>query len=343
MHLLHFENDRYSLIEVHGGDVPRYGILSHTWGPDCDEVSFKDIREGTGKSKSGYEKIYFCAKQAAKDSLKYFWIDTCCIDKASSAELSEAINSMFRWYKEAVKCYVYLSDVTDNDDFLTSRWFTRGWTLQELVAPRLVEFYTSKGKKIGDKSSHMLQIESLTKIPQEILQGRSLSGLSVEERLSWVKTRKTKREEDLAYSLLGIFDVHMPLLYGEGRKKAFLRLEDEIFRTTSGGARFNNFRSPFADAQLSTEEFGCQLRDERADTETMANSMDTIVGGVYPMCNAKRFTRIGGRTGNIKVGGRAQDANTGISVKGHVSCHSHKSIYTRIHLPPVYLRALSKV
>jgi hypothetical protein len=124
-----------------GDDIPKYAILSHTWG--AEEVTFRDLIDGTGKSKAGYEKIRFCSQQTTNDSLQYFWVDTCCIDKSSSAELQEAINSMFRWYQNAAKCYVYLSDVsirkrkasdpsseyTWESAFRSSRWFTRGWTL----------------------------------------------------------------------------------------------------------------------------------------------------------------------------------------------------------------------
>src|ERR1700722_13303347 len=150
-------------------DIPSYAILSHTWGADTEEVSFKDMMDGTAKSKvPGYNKIRFCGEQARRDNLQYFWIDTCCIDKSSSAELQEAINSMFRWYRDAVKCYVYLADVSrpalDADikssqssqlswelSFRKSRWFTRGWTLQELVAPPLVEFFSKEGEQLGNK------------------------------------------------------------------------------------------------------------------------------------------------------------------------------------------------
>ena len=247
MRLLHFENGHLSLIEFHDKDIPSYGILSHTWGSDLDEVTLRDIADGvtlediaddTNRRKSGYTKIIFCAKQAARDGLKYFWIDTCCIDKSSSAELSEAINSMFRWYQEATKCYVYLSDVSikDTHAFQTSRWFTRGWTLQELVAPKAIGFYSVEGEHIGDKASWLKDIEEITRIPQHVLQGGNLFETSVEERLSWADTRSTKREEDLAYSLLGIFSVHMPLIYGEGRKNAFLRLHREISKSSRGRA-----------------------------------------------------------------------------------------------------------
>jgi heterokaryon incompatibility protein (HET) len=158
MRLLKPDNTgEYSLTEdlPVSDDIPRYAILSHTWGAYMEEVSFKDMMDGTGQSKPGYDKIRFCGEQARRDGLQYFWIDTCCIDKSNSTELQEAINSMFRWYRDAAKCYVYLADVSrpalDADitssqlpwemSFRKSRWFTRGWTLQELVSPASVEFF----------------------------------------------------------------------------------------------------------------------------------------------------------------------------------------------------------
>ncbi|KAH6616392.1 heterokaryon incompatibility protein-domain-containing protein, partial [Boeremia exigua] len=236
------EDGQFTQKEFTGKAIPRYAILSHTWGEDDQEVSFEDVRTGSGNNKAGYVKLQFCAQQAASDGLDYFWIDTCCIDKASSTELSEAINSMFRWYRNADRCYVYLADVTDLDDkfasssdglwryeFQQSKWFTRGWTLQELLAPTSVEFFTAKGKQLGDKHSLFGDIFKATGIPfKAVVDPMSLSLFSVEERLSWAADRDTKREEDAAYALLGLFDLSMPLVYGEGRKRAFNRLHREL-------------------------------------------------------------------------------------------------------------------
>ena len=242
MRLLKLKDDgEFSLIEFIGDKIPRYAILSHTWGADSEEVTFKDLMEGTGKGKAGYQKIRFCGEQAATDGLQYFWVDTCCIDKLSSAELSEAINSMFRWYHNAGKCYVYLSDVSISGSikngqfprtwepaFQKSRWFTRGWTLQELIAPASVEFFSVEGERLGNKKSLERQIHEITGITAQALQGSPLYYFSVHERMSWAAKRETKREEDVAYSLLGIFNIHMPLIYGEGQKKALVRLHKEI-------------------------------------------------------------------------------------------------------------------
>jgi hypothetical protein len=249
MRLLRLEDDgEFSLVEYVGKNIPQYAILSHTWGADHEEVTFRDLTEGTGKNKAGYCKLAFCGKQAAKDGLQFFWVDTCCIDKSSSAELSEAINSMFRWYHDAAKCYVYLSDVSAGGSigsdlssqrtwklaFQHSRWFTRGWTLQELLVPTSVEFFSAEGERLGSRILLLQELHDTTGISLQALRGGPLSQFTVDERLSWAESRQTKREEDAAYSLLGIFEVFMPLIYGEGRNRAFVRLQKEIEESLKG-------------------------------------------------------------------------------------------------------------
>jgi hypothetical protein len=249
MRLLQFEasSSTFSLVEFTGNDtIPPYAILSHTWGGKNDEVTYKDMIDDTGIEKPGYRKLGFCGKQAAKDGLDHFWIDTCCIDKSSSAELSEAINSMFSWYQKAEKCYVYLSDVSDSisgsdeessqswkPDFRRSRWFTRGWTLQELIAPAVVQFFSKEGTFLGDKGSLEQTIHEITGVAVKALQGFVLSRLTIEERMAWAENRETTCKEDKAYSLLGIFDIHMPLIYGEGEEKALKRLQKEITESSA--------------------------------------------------------------------------------------------------------------
>jgi hypothetical protein len=230
----------FGLAEYVGDNIPLYAILSHTWGADSEEVDSKDLVEGAGKSKAGYAKIRFCGEQAASNSLQHFWVDTCCIDKSSSAELQEAIISMFQWYHNAAKCYVYLSDVSihdydknDHSAFRESRWFTRGWTLQELIAPASVEFFSQEGQRLGDKKSLERQIHEITGIPVQALRGSPPSHFSIGERMSWAEKRKTKRKEDKAYCLLGIFGIYMPLIYGEG-DNAFIRLKEEIDKASKG-------------------------------------------------------------------------------------------------------------
>jgi hypothetical protein len=246
MYLLRFGNDdHFSLVEYVGSSIPRYAILSHTWGSDHEEVSFQEIKGGKGKGKAGYRKIRFCGERAASDGLQHFWVDTCCIDKSSSAELHEAINSMFCWYQNAERCYVYLSDVLDGISsrdnepsrsckpaFRQSRWFTRGWTLQELIAPPSVEFFSKEGTWLGNKQSFEQTLHEITGIALNALQGHSLSRFSKNERLAWAAGRQTKREEDAAYCLLGIFGVFMPLIYGEGQKNALARLEEQIEKSS---------------------------------------------------------------------------------------------------------------
>ncbi|KAH8650313.1 hypothetical protein BGZ60DRAFT_473956 [Tricladium varicosporioides] len=246
MRLLKYNNDgEFSLTKDFVGDkIPGYAILSHTWGADTEEVTYRELIDGTGKNKVGYEKIRFCGEQARLDGLQYFWVDTCCIDKSNAVELQEAINSMFRWYHNAVKCYVYLSDVSTKQRkasnllaeytwepaFRSSKWFTRGWTLQELLAPSLgsVEFFSQERDRLGNKRSLEQQIHEITGIPLSALRGTPLSQFNIEDRLLWAGTRQTTREEDRAYSMLGICDVYMPLIYGEGEKNAFRRLRKEL-------------------------------------------------------------------------------------------------------------------
>jgi hypothetical protein len=247
MRLLQYNNGSdFSLTEFFESDIPKYAILSHRWG--AEEVTFKDLTDGTSKDRAGYGKIQFCGEQARRDGLQYFWVDTCCIDKSSSAELSEAINSMFRWYQKAARCYVYLSDVsirkrkasdtsaeyTWESAFRASEWFTRGWTLQELLAPRSVAFFSREREQLGDKRTLEQQIHEITGIPTTALREYVLSQFNVDERLLWAKSRQTTRGEDKAYSLFGIFDVQMPLLYGEGEVKAFQRLRDAIDKPFRG-------------------------------------------------------------------------------------------------------------
>jgi len=225
-----------SLTEYGEGDVPPYAILSHRWGKDQEEVTFKDLVENTGKDKIGYQKILACGREAAKDGFASFWVDTCCIDKTSSAELSEAINSMWRWYCDSKICYAYLDDVPAHASaeerdvlFAASKWFTRGWTLQELLAPSKLVLFNNAWEPIGTRKELADRISSITRVDKRYLCGGVLSHASIAERMSWASTRETKRSEDIAYCLLGIFDINMPLLYGEGRN-AFRRLQEEIMK-----------------------------------------------------------------------------------------------------------------
>jgi len=245
---------------------PPYAILSHTWGDD--EVLFEDVQRGStailNNGKRGLAKVVGSCAVARDDGWEYIWIDTCCIDKSSSAELSEAINSMFLWYANSQVCYVYLADCEGgsspgnitNWDF---RWCARGWTLQELIAPYEVRFYSREWDYLGTRLALAEAISTSTGIDKLILQRhrgscprlaldrgfvkryalcsecqivnssrRLLDSFSIATRMSWVAGRKATRDEDIVYCLMGLFDVNMPLLYGEGCTKAFGRLQQQI-------------------------------------------------------------------------------------------------------------------
>lgn len=220
------------------GDVPPYAILSHRWSKD--ELTYQDLEAGTKTAdwKEGFKKVRQCCSKAKADGFDYVWIDTCCIDKTSSAELSEAINSMFLWYHQAERCYAHLADVPSKSTFKESEWFTRGWTLQELLAPSDIYFIDENWHDIGTKRSQQQNISECTGIPINILCGDDdLDTASIAQRMSWASKRRTQRLEDRAYCLMGLFGIHMPLIYGEG-EQAFLRLQEEIMRISHDDSLF---------------------------------------------------------------------------------------------------------
>ena len=228
-----------------------YAILSHVWGDD--EQSFRDVKKLekkcaiTGRTPRNFvcEKIRRCCELAEEHGFKWVWIDTCCIDKSSSSELSEAINSMFSYYSHASICYAYLRDVPTpppsgnlSIPFIDSRWHKRGWTLQELLAPRLVLFVSQTWDTIGSKADFAEDLEAITDIPSAVLRHEvELSHISIAQRMCWAAERETTRAEDEAYCLLGIFGINMPTLYGEGRK-AFQRLQEEIMKRSADTTLF---------------------------------------------------------------------------------------------------------
>lgn len=230
--------------EFFDSHVPPYAILSHTW--EQGEILFHDMSNVPDASKKyGFEKLRGACKLAKSQEYEWIWIDTCCIDKSSSAELTEAINSMFQYYQDAGICYAYLSDVefsTEEDLealIRKSRWFTRGWTLQELLAPAKLEFYTTGWRKIGHKAEPDLAglVSQITGIDMHTLMGGNIMDVCIARRMHWASTRQTTRVEDRAYSLLGIFNVNMPMIYGEG-KKAFRRLQEEILKSSDDQSIF---------------------------------------------------------------------------------------------------------
>ncbi|KAK0728308.1 heterokaryon incompatibility protein-domain-containing protein [Lasiosphaeria miniovina] len=220
---------------IDNNNAPEYAVLSHTWSKE--EITFQEWNDGKNAAKkSGYAKISGAYCQTSKDRLNYVWVDTNCIDKTSSAELSEAINSMFAWYRASKVCYVYLADVTADgvEDIMPalriSRWFTRGWTLQELLAPENVVFFSRDWIRLGTKIELAKEISAVTGIHQRYLQSSdAIFSASVAGRMSWMRNRVTTRVEDIAYCMLGIFKINMTLLYGEGAN-AFLRLQEEIIK-----------------------------------------------------------------------------------------------------------------
>ncbi|KAI0485590.1 heterokaryon incompatibility protein-domain-containing protein [Xylaria cf. heliscus] len=178
--------------------APPYAILSHIWvhGAEVAHQCWKTVSHTAIRATSGGLKIVKCCEMAKRNGIAYVWVDTCCIDKAGSAELSEAINSMFRWYQKAEVCYAYLADITGPNHgsslLSNSKWFTRRWTLQELIAQREMFFYAADWSLIGTRET-------------------------------------TTRLEDLAYCLPSIVDITILLIYGEVQK-AFRRLQEEIIK-----------------------------------------------------------------------------------------------------------------
>ncbi|KAF2114095.1 heterokaryon incompatibility protein-domain-containing protein [Lophiotrema nucula] len=263
--------DTYILEDFQGRNIPKYAILSHTWTDE--EISFSAMHTLNNslhtrtkiKQKEGFYKIKKTCDQAMADGINHVWVDTCCIDKGSSAHLSEAINSMWRYYREAEVCYAYLSDIDVFDalrmgdvqyaqrdvrrfwtnsinlisekDLSKAKWFSRGWTLQELIAPKNVVFYIKGWNFVGNKASMKEKLSRITGIDEITLANCNLESVSVARRMSWASKRVTTRVEDIAYCLLGIFDVNMPLLYGEG-EKAFVRLQEEIMKDSEDQSLF---------------------------------------------------------------------------------------------------------
>ena len=229
------------LEEITSHKEAKYAILSHTWEKG-EEVQHSEFRNQAAKAKRGWQKIEKVCQLALDDGCDFAWVDTCCIDETSSAELTEAINSMFPWYHGSEICYTYLADynASDHNERLSeSRWFTRGWTLQELVAPAQVRFYDLSWKSIGTKDSLSERLSVITGVGPEVLVTSKhryldeiLAQVPIAKRMSWAAKRKTTRIEDMAYCLLGIFGINLPLLYGEG-ERSFMRLQEEIVKNSN--------------------------------------------------------------------------------------------------------------
>ncbi|PVI01880.1 HET-domain-containing protein [Periconia macrospinosa] len=312
MRLLHTRHQVFKSFE--GDSVPPYAILSHTWG--SEEVTYQDAiamiqrrneDRDAAHEKKGFLKINLTCNQANYDGLEWVWIDTCNIDKTSSSELSEAINSMFQWYRRAAICYVYLEDINYEElepsegvvrqrveVLRKARWFYRGWTLQELLASERIYFFGAAPENdqwlfIGSKESESKYLETITGIDRSVLDDPDLlPTVSVARRMSWAARRQTTRSEDIAYCLLGVFQVNMPLLYGEGAN-AFIRLQEEIIKNTEDESLF---------AWVQTEE--SQLNDGILATHPRAfiqsSKIVPYASKLEPYAMTNRGLRIEART-----------------------------------------------
>jgi tetratricopeptide (TPR) repeat protein len=283
MRLLHFDAlNRLILTDFRGKSIPPYAILSHRWSDS--EALIEDISNGRYKEKQeGHAKLQFCAKQAAQDGLQYFWIDTCCIDRWDTSERSRAINSMFQWYQNATRCYVFLSDVSTSAatetapcsdweaSFRASAWFSRGWTLQELIAPVSVEFFSREGHQLGDKASLEQLLHHRTRIPLAALRNSPLDQFSISERTQWAKNRTTSEEEDIVYCLLGVVGISMPISYGEGQENARRRLQAEIEAAGSAPSIIPFLRNEsFVGREPQLAELEAKLFSDDQTTTTLA-------------------------------------------------------------------------
>ncbi|KAL4082142.1 heterokaryon incompatibility protein-domain-containing protein [Scleroderma yunnanense] len=310
---------RIKVLEFHDDEATNYAILSHRW--IGQEVSYDEVVELAKmdreeryeiRQRDGYRKILDSCEQTKKDGYEWLWVDTCCIDKRSSAELSEAINSMYRWYENSRVCYAYLHDVSgpslpakrDNGTYPNSKgfpeWFSRGWTLQEMIAPNDVRFFNKCWQPIGDKKTLAPTLTHITLVPEHVLiDGLSFNRPCVAQIMSWAADRTTTRVEDRAYSLLGLLDVNMPMLYGEG-KKAFHRLQLEVIRVSNDQSVFawsfskgrigsiladdpNLFRDCAQMELVGHEKFIQSLRESFPEEDL--SSIDEDRFGVFPITN----------------------------------------------------------
>ncbi|KAH9914156.1 heterokaryon incompatibility protein-domain-containing protein [Epithele typhae] len=256
----------------------QYAILSHVWRKS--EQSFQDI--STAKKQARLSpKIEQSCRHARLDGFAWIWIDTCCIDKTNSVELSEAINSMYRWYAGAAVCYAYLHDVDPFENpgapgstFRLSIWFTRGWTLQELVAPKEMVFFARDWTMLGTKGFMVDLLQQITNVDVDVLlHQKSLVSVPAAKRMSWAAKRQTSRCEDEAYSLMGIFDIHMPTIYGEG-SRSFRRLQEEIMRSALD-------HSLFVWGTFTTIESSVFSESSVADSRTDVLSSDPEQGDLW--------------------------------------------------------------
>ena len=335
------------LQEFEGDEIPPYIVTSHRWGKD--EATYKDVLKDKNKHTVGYEKIKQFCKAAKSQYLQgveppeWLWIDTCCINKDSSAEVSESINSMFAWYRNAEYCLAYLRDVEPQidgyarflSDFRGSAWFRRGWTLQELLAPKAVLFFSTSWVHISYKISRQLKtavkvgslihpsevcnlLAAIMHVPQDVLMdSEHMHRYSREAKMGWMRNRQTTKAEDMAYCLLGIFDVSMPLIYGEGRSKAERRLHREIASTCQH--HHMPVRFPIKDLHgnkngtlsASTARFPVQTHSIPSILLTSARSGPIGIKKSKKYRSGDGWPAFLGDTGFLKRGQRAKKVSTG--------------------------------
>ena len=267
--------------EFFDSEIPKYLILSHRWGKD--EVSYQQMESGDVPHGEGIAKIKQFCHIVAQKGFGWAWVDTCCIDKKSSAELSEAINSMYRWYNNAQECLIYLSDVQKGDPargMQSSAWFTRGWTVQELLAPRLATLFDREWSELGTRDGLVNCISKAARIDIACLnEAGTWQSRSVACKMSWFAHRQTSRIEDMAYSMLGIFNINMPLIYGEGWK-SFKRLQIEIVNSTDDESIFAWDPSPWPEA----EEFTLPSDPRNWSNPTRYSNYSKSMLAPHPMC-----------------------------------------------------------
>lgn len=333
--------------DFHGDRIPPYVVTSHRWS--SNESTYKDVLKKKNPEREGYQKILrFCAfaRQVFRDPkspekpIDWIWIDTCCINQNSSAEVSESINSMWSWYSQATHCIAHLKDVRSFTsgggqegvlfDFRKSEWFERGWTLQELLAPQCVVFVTHNWEVIGRKSpdDHACTVTStilndvvaeVTGIPKDVLCGfeSRRAVISKEMKMAWAANRQTTKVEDAAYCLFGIFGVHMPLIYGEGERNARRRLEQEIRNKEREDdldfdAPIHHQNSPSAAGSTSgpvITDFRQTLRNNHMEISGQPN--ESPVSGSCPVCESFMIDPVSTSCGHTLcdscVSGQAQD------------------------------------
>lgn len=266
-----------------------YAILSHRW--ENPEITFDQMRAGElSGTVPQSSKIQRACETAKSRDLKWIWIDTCCINKDSQSELAEALNSMFKWYREAKVCFAYLFDVRretsskehdvfrrqtrqddpHSEDGVSSKhsvWFSRGWTLQELLAPKVIQFYDMDWNELGTRSELAQEIEGITKIDARYLReahegGTQFRTVCIATKMSWMANRTTTRDEDMAYSMLGLFDVSMAPIPGEGGPRAFARLQKELLKNVLDESIFawkmpkDRLGAPSTNAGWASDEWG---------------------------------------------------------------------------------------